>query len=135
MASLPDPLLPEIAFIGRSNVGKSSLINALTGKNHLARVSAKPGKTQALNIFKLGTEDGNFRLVDMPGYGFAFAKDKAVQQWQGLSAEYFRTRKTLKLVLVLIDAKVGLKESDLQMIAFLESVKVKYTIVSTEPDC
>lgn len=134
MASLPEESLPEIAFIGRSNVGKSSLLNAFCGMTSLAKVSDKPGKTQLLNVFELGRKGDAFHLVDMPGYGFAFAKDEAVAQWRELSADYLRTRKTLKLVLVLLDAKVGLKSSDLQMLAFLESAKVKYTIVLTKAD-
>ena len=134
MASLPSEGLPEIAFIGRSNVGKSSLLNALTGVGSLAKVSDKPGKTQALNIFELGRKDTAFTLVDMPGYGFAFAKDEAVERWRALSADYLNTRKTLKLVLVLIDARVGLKPSDLQMLQFLEAARVKYTLVLTKAD-
>ena len=134
MASLPEAALPEIAFIGRSNVGKSSLLNALTGVSALAKVSDKPGKTQALNVFEVGRKAGAFHLVDMPGYGFAFAKDESVAQWRELSADYIRTRKTLKLVLVLLDAKIGLKPTDLQMLAFLESAKVKYTIILTKAD-
>ena len=137
ISSLPpaDPALPEIAFIGRSNVGKSSLLNALTGVASLAKVSDKPGKTQALNFFELGRKENAFRLVDMPGYGFAFAKDEAVAKWRELSANYLTERgKTLKLVLVLLDAKVGLKSSDLQMLQFLEAAKVKYTLVLTKAD-
>ena len=133
ISSLPAESLPEIAFIGRSNVGKSSLLNALTGVGSLAKVSDKPGRTQKLNVFELGRKD-KFSLVDMPGYGFAFAKDEAVAAWRELSADYLRSRKTLKLVLVLLDARVGLKPSDLQMLAFLEAARVKYTLVFTKAD-
>ena len=133
ISSLPQEALPEIAFIGRSNVGKSSLLNALTGVASLAKVSDKPGRTQKLNVFELGRKD-KFSLVDMPGYGFAFAKDEAVAAWRELSADYLRSRKTLKLVLVLLDARVGLKPSDLQMLAFLEAARVKYTLVLTKAD-
>ena len=134
LSSLPPEGLPEVAFIGRSNVGKSSLLNAITGVTALARVSDKPGRTQALNFFQLGQRERAFLAVDMPGYGFAFAKDSAVERWRELSAEYLRQRKTLKLVLVLLDAKIGLKFSDLQMLAFLEDVGVKYTVVLTKAD-
>ena len=134
LKSIPAEGLPEIAFIGRSNVGKSSLLNALTGMTSLAKVSDKPGKTRALNFFELGRKDKAFMLVDMPGYGFAFAKDEDVAAWRELSAEYLSKRSTLKLVLVLLDAKVGLKETDLQMFEFLEACKVKYAVVFTKAD-
>ena len=133
-SSMPPESHPEVAFIGRSNVGKSSLLNALTGVSALAKVSDKPGKTQKLNFFELGRRGETFNLVDMPGYGFAFASDEAVQRWGDLSAEYLRSRKTLKLVLVLLDAKVGLKPSDLQMLEFLEANRIKYTLVITKAD-
>ena len=126
--------IPTVAIVGRPNVGKSSLLNALTGVSSLAKVSEKPGRTQALNFFELGRKDSAFHLVDMPGYGFAFAKDEAVERWRALSADYLRRRSTLKLVLVLLDARVGLKPSDLQMLAFLEDARVKYTIVLTKAD-
>ena len=133
-SSMPQESHPEVAFIGRSNVGKSSLLNALTGVSALAKVSDKPGKTQKLNFFELGRRNETFHLVDMPGYGFALASDEAVQRWGELSAEYLRSRKTLKLVLVLLDAKVGLKQSDLQMLEFLEANRIKYTLVLTKAD-
>lgn len=133
-SSLPPEGVPEVAFIGRSNVGKSSLLNALTGCSSLAKVSDKPGKTQTLNFFEAGRKDACFRLVDMPGYGFALASDAAVERWRDLSAQYLRERKGLKLVLVLLDAKVGLKPSDLQMLQFLEAERVKYTLVMTKAD-
>ena len=134
LRSLPPESLPEVAFIGRSNVGKSSLLNALTGVSSLAKVSDKPGRTQALNFFELGRKDSAFAMVDMPGYGFAFAKDEDVAAWRELSASYLQSRKTLKLVLVLLDAKVGLKSNDLQMLSFLEACRLKYTIVFTKAD-
>jgi GTP-binding protein len=105
-----------VAVIGRSNVGKSSLLNVLTGSSGLARVSDKPGRTTQLCWFEIGKR-GNpdaFYLVDMPGYGFALASEKSVEQWAELSAAYLRKRSTLKLVLVLIDSRVGMKLTDVQ---------------------
>lgn len=115
-ASIPPAGLPEVAVIGRSNVGKSSLLNVLTGSSGLARVSDKPGRTTQLCWFEVGKR-GNpdaFYLVDMPGYGFALASEKSVEQWAELSAAYLRKRSTLKMVLVLIDSRVGMKLTDVQ---------------------
>jgi hypothetical protein len=116
-ASIPPASLPEVAVIGRSNVGKSSLLNVLTGSSGLARVSDKPGRTTQLCWFEVG-KHGNpdaFHLVDMPGYGFALASEKSVEQWAALSAAYLRKRSTLKMVLVLIDSRVGMKLTDVQV--------------------
>lgn len=131
---LPSEGPVEIAFIGRSNVGKSSLLNALAEIKRLAKVSDKPGMTQALNFFKLNSQEHIFRFVDMPGYGFAFAKDQAVARWRNLSSTYFQNRKTLKLVLVLVDLRTGMKENDMQICGFLEAQKVPYSVVFTKAD-
>jgi len=116
-ASIPPEDLPEVAVIGRSNVGKSSLLNVLTGASGLARVSDKPGRTTQLCWFDIGRR-GNpdcFHLVDMPGYGFALASESSVEQWAQLSAAYLKKRTTLKMVLVLIDSRIGLKQTDVQV--------------------
>src|SRR5690606_1914943 len=101
---LPEPTAPEIAFCGRSNVGKSSLLNALTGRKALARTSVTPGRTQELNFFEVG-DPTRFRLVDMPGYGFAKAPPKVVENWKRLVRDYLRGRAVLKRALVLVDAR------------------------------
>jgi GTP-binding protein len=130
---LPEPELPEIAFTGRSNVGKSSLLNALTGRKALARTSVTPGRTQELNFFEVGAP-GRFRLVDMPGYGFARAPMKAVKSWQGFVRSYLRGRTVLKRVLLLVDARHGLKPSDLETMAMLDEAAVSYRLVLTKAD-
>ena len=104
---LPDPDYPEIAFCGRSNVGKSSLLNALTGRRAIARASVTPGRTQELNFFEVG-EPTLFRLVDMPGYGFAKAPPKVVEKWRHLVRDFLRGRVPLKRTLLLVDARHGL---------------------------
>ncbi|KAL1503405.1 hypothetical protein AB1Y20_011456 [Prymnesium parvum] len=133
-ASLPPESLPEIALIGRSNVGKSSLLNAFTGMQSLAKVSDKPGKTQSLNIFQVGRGEQQFHVVDMPGYGFAFAREEDIATWTQLSASYLQRRRTLRLVLVLVDARVGLKPPDTTLLQFLEANKVAYVLVLTKAD-
>ena len=133
-ASLPASTLPEVAFIGRSNVGKSSLLNKLTGTPGAARVSDKPGRTQQLIFFTVGDGPDAFSLVDMPGYGFALASEEAVSAWQQLSASYLRSRTNLKMVIVLVDARTGLKQTDVQMLQFLESARVNYTLALTKID-
>lgn len=133
-ASLPPEGLPEVALIGRSNVGKSSLLNALMGTPGAARVSDKPGKTQQLAFFSVGVRAEEFLLVDMPGYGFAMAGDRDVARWQDLCTHYLQKRKSLKMVVVLADGRTGLKHSDLQMLQFLEAAAVKYTVVLTKVD-
>ncbi len=128
---LPPTSLPEIAFAGRSNVGKSSLINALTGRKTLARTSDTPGRTQQLNYFDLG---GHFFLVDMPGYGYAKVSKAQKKQWNFLIRDYLRGRQTLRCVLVLIDSRHGLKDSDAEIMTMLDEAAVSYRIVMTKAD-
>lgn len=135
---LPDPEVPEIAFCGRSNVGKSSLLNALTGRKALARTSVTPGRTQELNIFDVGVSEAGgpplFRLVDMPGYGFAKAPPKVVEQWRRLVRDYLRGRQVLKRTLLLIDARHGIKPVDAEMMTLLDEAAVGYRVVLTKAD-
>lgn len=130
---LPDPTVPEIALAGRSNVGKSSLLNALTMRKGIARASVTPGRTQELNIFEVG-EPTQFRLVDMPGYGFAKAPKSVVEKWQGLVRTYLRGRQVLARALVLVDSRHGLKDSDRAMMKMLDEAAVGYRIVLTKSD-
>ncbi|MGB7418168.1 MAG: ribosome biogenesis GTP-binding protein YihA/YsxC [Erythrobacter sp.] len=130
---LPEPTVPEIAFCGRSNVGKSSLLNALTGRRAIARASVTPGRTQELNFFEVG-EPTRFRLVDMPGYGFAKAPVKVVERWKKLVKTYLRGRPVLARNLVLVDSRHGLKDSDREMMTMLDEAAVGYRIVLTKTD-
>jgi GTP-binding protein len=130
---LPEPDVPEIAFCGRSNVGKSSLLNALTGRKAIARTSVTPGRTQELNFFEVG-EPTQFRLVDMPGYGFAKAPVKVVDRWKQLVRTYLRGRTALKRTLVLIDARHGTKPVDAEMMKMLDEAAVGYRLVLTKAD-
>jgi GTP-binding protein len=130
---LPDPDLPEIAFAGRSNVGKSSLLNALTGRKAIARASVTPGRTQELNFFDVG-EPAQLRLVDMPGYGFAKAPLKVVENWKRLVRDFLRGRVVLKRTLVLIDARHGPKDVDREMMRMLDEAAVGYRVVLTKAD-
>ena len=130
---LPDPDVPEIAFAGRSNVGKSSLLNALTNRKGLARTSNTPGRTQELNIFEIG-QPVQLRLVDMPGYGFAEAPKDLVKRWRALINDYLRGRSVLKRTLVLVDSRHGLKEVDRDMMRMLDDAAVSYHIVLTKGD-
>lgn len=129
-SSFPKETLPEIGVVGRSNVGKSSLINQLCGST-TARVSDKPGLTQQINFYTAGRD---FHLVDMPGYGFAYAKEEAKTQWQSLIESYIRQRKSLKRVMVLTDARHGIKASDKEFLTMLDTVGIKYQIVLTKCD-
>jgi GTP-binding protein len=131
---LPDPTVPEIAFAGRSNVGKSSLINAVTSRNKLARASNTPGRTQELNYFDVGRDPLVFRLVDMPGYGFAEAPKDMVKRWRFLINDYLRGRPVLKRTLVLVDARHGLKPVDHEVMAMLDGAAVSYHVVVTKAD-
>ena len=130
---LPDPTVPEIAFCGRSNVGKSTLLNALTLRRNIARASVTPGRTQELNFFEVG-EPTQFRLVDMPGYGFAKAPVKVVERWKQLVRTYLRGRQVLARTLVLIDSRHGPKEVDREMMKMLDEAAVGYRVVLTKGD-
>jgi GTP-binding protein len=130
---LPDPSVPEVAFAGRSNVGKSSLLNALTGRKTLARTSNTPGRTQELNFFDVG-RPLQLRLVDMPGYGFAEAPKDLVRKWRHLVNDYLRGRQVLKRALVLIDSRHGLKDVDREVMAMLDTAAVGYHLVLTKAD-
>ena len=130
---LPAPDVAEIAFAGRSNVGKSTLLNALTGRQGLARASNTPGRTQELNFFDVG-EPRVFRLVDMPGYGYAEAPKDMVARWKRLILDYLRGRAVLKRVLVLIDARHGLKAVDIEIMTMLDKAAVSYQLVLTKAD-
>ena len=130
---LPDPELPEIAFAGRSNVGKSSLLNAITGRKAIARTSVTPGRTQELNFFEVG-EPTQLRLVDMPGYGFAKAPLKVVEQWKRLVRDFLRGRVVLKRTLLLIDSRHGPKPVDIDMMKMLDEAAASYRIVLTKAD-
>jgi GTP-binding protein len=130
---LPDPTAPEVAFAGRSNVGKSSLLNALTNRKSLARTSNTPGRTQELNIFDVG-QPLQLRLVDMPGYGFAEAPKDLVRRWRHLVNDYLRGRAVLKRALVLVDSRHGLKEVDREVMRMLDDAAVSYHLVLTKGD-
>jgi GTP-binding protein len=128
---LPEPGLPEVAFAGRSNVGKSTLVNALTGRKALARASNTPGRTRQLNFFDLA---GRLTLVDMPGYGYAQAAKEVKADWQGLMFEYLRGRPTLRRVVLLLDSRIELKASDLAVMDLLDRAAVTYQLVLTKAD-
>ncbi len=128
---LPPAGLPEVAFAGRSNVGKSSLVNALTGRHALARTSKSPGRTQQINVFDLGRR---LVLVDLPGYGYAQAPIARVEEWTELVNDYLRGRSTLRRAMVLIDARHGPKESDRTVMAMLDKAAVSYQAVLTKAD-
>ena len=129
--SLPAIALPEVAFAGRSNVGKSSLVNALTGRRTLARVSASPGATRQINFFDLASR---FTLVDLPGYGFARVSKSTKEIWQDLASAYLRGRPTLKRVCLLIDSRHGVKDSDHDTMKNLDKAAVSYQLVLTKTD-
>ena len=131
MDGLPAPDLPEVAFAGRSNVGKSSLINALVGRHRLARASTEPGRTREINFFLL---DDRLRLVDLPGYGFARASKGTTRRFQDLGRAYLRGRQNLKRVYLLIDARHGLKAPDAEALDALDGAAVSYQVVLTKAD-
>lgn len=128
---LPPTDMPEIAFAGRSNVGKSSLVNALTGRKALARASSEPGRTKQLNFFNLA---GRLTLVDMPGYGYAKAAKAVKEDWQGLMFDYLRGRPTLKRVILLLDSRIEIKETDRAVMTLLDRAAVTFQIVLTKCD-
>lgn len=128
---IPPISLPEVAFVGRSNVGKSSLVNALTGRKALARVSHTPGRTQQLNFFDLG---GKLLLVDMPGYGFAKVSKTQSAAWNDLIRTYLRGRATLRCVFVLVDSRRGMKDVDHDVLKLLDEAGVACRIVLTKCD-
>ena len=128
---LPESGLPEVAFAGRSNVGKSTLINALTGRKALARASNTPGRTRQLNFFDLGSR---LTLVDMPGYGYAQAAKEVKEDWQGLMFEYLRGRPTLRRVVLLLDSRIELTASELAVMDLLDRAAVTYQLVLTKAD-
>ncbi|VVT21127.1 putative GTP-binding protein EngB [Sphingomonas sp. EC-HK361] len=130
---LPDAVAPEVAFAGRSNVGKSSLLNALAGRKALARTSVTPGRTQELNFFEVG-DPLVFRLVDMPGYGFAKAPKDIVRKWRFLVNDFLRGRQVLKRALVLIDSRHGIKDVDREILEMLDKAAVSYRLVLTKAD-
>ena len=128
---LPPANLPEIAFIGRSNVGKSSLLNAVTGHSHLARVSVTPGRTREINFFNLGQR---LMLVDLPGYGYAKAPKAMAANWQKLISGYLQGRTSLARICLLIDARHGVKPNDLEMMKMLDQAAQSYVVVLTKAD-
>ena len=131
MAGLPTTALPEIAFAGRSNVGKSSVINALTGQTALARTSNRPGRTQQINFFEL---QGRLMLVDLPGYGYAKAPKGVVKAWSNLAEEYLKGRPSLRRACLLIDARRGFMASDFAVMAALDAAAVSYLVILTKAD-
>jgi len=131
IAGLPPADLPEVAFAGRSNVGKSTLINAVAGRLHLARASNSPGRTREVNFF---VADGKLRLVDLPGYGFARASRGDVKKFQNLGRDYLRGRPNLKRAYLLIDSRHGLKEVDKEALDAFDTAAVSYQIVLTKAD-
>jgi GTP-binding protein len=131
LEQLPPAGAPEVALAGRSNVGKSSLLNALTGRRALARVSAEPGRTRQLNFFDLG---GRLILVDMPGYGYARAGREVKRDWQGLMFDYLRGRAPLRRVMLLLDARIEVKPADCAVMALLDRAAVTFQLVLTKVD-
>ena len=131
MQGLPNPDKIEVCFSGRSNVGKSSLINALTGRKGLARASNTPGRTQEINFFSIPE---NHYLVDLPGYGYANAPVKVVEQWQNLLKQYLAGRQSLRRAFVLVDGRHGVKKVDTEIMSMLDSSAVTFQVVLTKLD-
>ena len=128
----PETSMPEIAFLGRSNVGKSSFINSICNIKNLAKTSSSPGKTRLINFFEINEE---FLFVDLPGYGYAKVSVKMQQEWQKNLEEYLLNRKQLKCLILLIDARHDLQKNDLQMIEWLNYYNLNYRIIATKADC
>lgn len=131
LKQLPEAGLPEIAFAGRSNVGKSTLVNALTERKTLAKTSNTPGRTQQLNYFNLGNR---LYMVDMPGYGYAKVSKTQRDDWTQLIFDYLRGRATLRCVFILIDSRHGLKDTDIELMKMLDETAVQYRIILTKTD-
>jgi GTP-binding protein len=129
--ALPPETLPEVAFIGRSNVGKSSLVNALTGRRMLARISDTPGRTRQINFFDLG---GRLMLVDLPGYGYAAASKTAIAAWTALARRYLRGRSSLRRACLLLDARHGIKDTDRPLLQLCDEAALSYQVVLTKAD-
>ena len=127
----PQDAEPEVAFLGRSNVGKSSLLNALVGSGELARVSAQPGRTQLINFFQV---DGGFRFVDLPGYGYAKVPLEIARSWKALIESYLVGRPNLKLAVVLVDSRRGWMEKDIELRDWLNASKLPFVVVATKAD-
>ena len=127
----PAETLPEIAFLGRSNVGKSSLLNCLTGQRGLAFTSAKPGCTQLINFYRVG---GQFHFVDLPGYGFARVPEKVAFQWKRLIEQYLLHRRSLELCILILDARRGWTDKDLELKEWLEFHNRRYIVIATKTD-
>ncbi len=123
--------IPEVVFAGRSNVGKSSLINSLTGKADLARTSATPGKTQTINFYRVNQ---SCFFVDLPGFGYAKTGKSAIRQWKNLIERYFHTRQTIAIVVQLIDSRIPPTKQDLQLFGWLESLRISHMLVGTKSD-
>ncbi len=130
-SQFPNPTVPEIVFAGRSNVGKSSLLNSIAGKKNLAKVSGTPGKTRLINFFLI---NDNFRFVDLPGYGFAHVSMQERHRWRTLIESYFESERRIALVVVLIDARLPAQTLDKQMIEWLMSLQQSIQIVLTKID-
>ena len=128
----PQTNLPEIAFLGRSNVGKSSFINSMCNIKNLAKTSSAPGKTRLINFFEINEE---FMFVDLPGYGYAKVSAKMQQEWQKNLEDYLLNREQLKCLILLIDARHDLQKNDLQMIEWLNFYKLNYRVIATKADC
>ncbi len=132
LTQLPEADRPEIAFAGRSNVGKSSLINALLNRKNLARASSEPGRTRELNYFDLG--EGRLWLVDLPGFGYAKVSRSQAQEWQRLTLRYLQGRVNLRRVFLLVDSRRGLMDTDLEVMDMLDTAAVTYQVVMTKAD-
>ena len=131
---LPENEIPEIAFFGRSNVGKSSLLNAITKKSKLAYTSKNPGRTQELNYFSISNDGTILNIVDMPGYGFAKASKDKIRKWNNLSKYYLKNRKNLRRVFLLVDSRRNIKPVDEEIMNVMDKFAVSYQIVLTKID-